>query len=168
MNHHRDEVDQIVAAWRGVRPDLDWEPLAVWSRVTRLAAILEKERRAAYAAHDLENWEFDVLSVLRRSGEPFRLTPGQLIDATHVTSGTMTNRIDRLESRGLVERHPNPDDGRGTLVELTVAGRRVVDGALADLVDVERTMGDALGADERERLADLLATLLASRNPTVR
>ncbi|MGL5406603.1 MAG: MarR family winged helix-turn-helix transcriptional regulator [Propionibacteriaceae bacterium] len=162
MNSH-DEVDEIQRAWQTVRPDLDWTPLAVWSRLHRLAALLENERRKAFSAHQLETWEFDVLAALRRAGAPFRLTPGQLVEQTHVTSGTMTNRIDRLESRSLVERHPNPIDGRGTLVELTAAGKESVDAAITDLVQVERAMGKPLNDQESAKLAELLARIMATR-----
>lgn len=159
-----DEVDEIQSAWQRVRPDLDWAPLAVWSRLHRLAALLEIERRRAYATHGLDTWEFDVLAALRRAGEPFRLTPGQLVEATHVTSGTMTNRLDRLQERALIERSPNPLDGRGTLVSLTAAGKERVDAAIVDLVEVERHLETPLDADERAQLADLLARLLRSRS----
>ena len=159
--NNRDEVDEIQRAWQAVRPDLDWTPLAVWSRLHRLAALLELERRQAFSAHQLETWEFDVLAALRRAGDPFKLTPGQLVEQTYVTSGTMTNRIDRLESRSLVKRHPNPIDGRGTLVELTAAGKEAVDAAITDLVRVERIMGKSLSEQESAQLADLLARLMA-------
>src|SRR6478736_8218963 len=92
----RDEVDDLVAAWRAQRPDLDVEPMQVLSRISRLARHLDIARRGAFAEHGLESWEFDVLSALRRQGPPFQLTPGALLRATLVTSGTMTNRIDRL------------------------------------------------------------------------
>ena len=87
----RDEVDGLVASWRAERPDLDTEPLQVLSRVSRLARHLDRARRAAFAAHGLAAWEFDVLSALRRQGEPYQLSPGALLRATLVTSGTMTN-----------------------------------------------------------------------------
>ena len=95
----RDEVDDLVAAWRAQRPDLDVEPMQVLSRISRLARHLDIARRGAFAEHELESWEFDVLSALRRQGPPFQLTPGALLRATLVTSGTMTNRIDRLAAR---------------------------------------------------------------------
>ena len=130
----RDEVDDLVAAWRAERPDLDVEPLQVLSRVSRLARHLDLARRAAFAAHGLETWEFDVLSALRRQGAPYQLTPGALLRATLVTSGTMTNRVDRLAEAGLVRREPDPQDRRGVLVTLTPAGEARVDAALDDLV----------------------------------
>src|SRR5260370_5539384 len=109
----RDEVDDLVAAWRAQRPDLDVEPMQVLSRISRLARHLDIARRGAFADHGLETWEFDVLSALRRQGPPFQLTPGALLRATLVTSGTMTNRIDRLAAAGPVRPEPPPPGQRG-------------------------------------------------------
>lgn len=156
-----DEVDRIVAAWRRERPDLDVAPLAVLSRVSRLARHLDIARRTAFAAHELETWEFDVLSALRRAGQPYELSPGALLTQTLVTSGTMTNRIDRLEQRGLVLRRPTPHDRRGVLVHLTEAGRARVDAAITDLLAEEHELLGELTADSRAQLADLLRVLLS-------
>ncbi len=156
-----DEVDRIIDAWRRERPDLDVAPLAVLSRISRLARHLDLARGRAFSAHGLEQWEFDVLSALRRAGGPYELSPGALVTQTLVTSGTMTNRIDRLEARGLVVRRPAPADRRGVLVRLTEPGRVAVDAALADLLDVERALLAALPGPERGRLADLLRVLVA-------
>jgi DNA-binding MarR family transcriptional regulator len=156
-----DEVDRIVSAWRRERPDLDVEPLTVLSRVTRLARHLDLARRSSFARHYLEAWEFDVLSALRRDGPPYRLSPGTLLTQTLVTSGTMTNRIDRLADRGLVRRRPSPGDRRGVLVELTDEGRTRVDAAMSDLLDVERGLLAGLDASGRGRLADLLRDVVA-------
>ena len=155
-----DEVDRLVAAWRTERPDLDTEPLHVLSRVSRLARHLDRARRAVFAAHDMESWEFDVLTALRRAGPPYELSPGRLLSATLVTSGTMTNRIDRLEGAGLVRRNPDPQDRRGVIVRLTDAGRARVDTAFDDLVDRERHLLGSLTPDERSTLAGLLRSLL--------
>jgi DNA-binding MarR family transcriptional regulator len=154
-----DEVDRIVADWRRERPDLAVEPLEVFSRLTRLARHLDRARRTAFSAHQLDSWEFDVLSALRRSGEPYELSPGALVTATLVTSGTMTNRIDRLESRGLVERHRSHGDRRGVVVRLTTAGRTRVDAALTDLLAHEAAMLDTLDPALRPELAGLLRAL---------
>jgi DNA-binding MarR family transcriptional regulator len=156
-----DEVDRIVAAWRRERPDLDVEPLTVLSRVTRLARHLDLARRASFARHDLEPWEFDVLSALRREGPPYQLSPGALLTQTLVTSGTMTNRIDRLAQRGLVRREPSPADRRGVLVRLTADGRARVDAAMSDLLDVESRLLSGLGPPGRAQLADLLRDVVA-------
>jgi DNA-binding MarR family transcriptional regulator len=156
-----DEVDDLVARWQAERPDLDVEPLQVLSRVSRLARHLDRARGAAFAAHQLETWEFDVLSALRRQGPPYQLSPGALLRATLVTSGTMTNRIDRLADAGLVRRNPDPRDRRGVLVTLTARGRAVADAALADLLQRERSLLTGLSSAQRRELAGLLRVLLA-------
>lgn len=155
-----DEVDHLVAAWRTERPDVDVSPLEVFSRVSRLALLADRERRAAFSKHELEPWEFDVLAALRRTGRPYALSPGALIRATLVTSATMTHRVDRLESAGLVSRGPDPVDRRGVRVALTTAGRERVDAALADLVRAEEALLQGLTQAEREVLATLLRRLL--------
>ncbi|MFI1798913.1 MarR family winged helix-turn-helix transcriptional regulator [Streptomyces sp. NPDC020379] len=156
-----DEVDRLVSAWRRERPDLDVEPLEVLSRVSRLARHLDRARRLVFAEHQLEPWEFDVLTSLRRAGDPYQLSPGQLLTQTLVTSGTMTNRIDRLAKRGLVERLPDPNDRRGVLVRLTAEGRDHADEALAGLLAQERAILARLPGGQRRELADLLRQLTA-------
>jgi DNA-binding MarR family transcriptional regulator len=156
----RDDVDALLDAWRRERPDLDVAPMEVLSRISRLAHHLDRRRAVAFSAHGLESWEFDVLAALRRSGEPYQLTPGQLLRETLVTSGTMTNRVDRLAARGLVNRDDHPGDRRGVLVRLTDRGRETVDAALADLLKAERAMLDALTDTERNQLLGALRSLL--------
>lgn len=156
-----DEVDALISAWQRERPDLDVAPLQALSRLTRFAQHLDRARRLAFAAHDLEPWEFDVLAALRRSGSPYALSPGRLGAITGVTSGTMTHRIDRLEEHGLVVREPDPSDRRGVRVLLTSAGRTSVDSALADLVDEERRILSPLSDTDVAHLVDVLRTLLA-------
>ena len=156
-----DEVDRIIAAWAAEAPGLDTEPLAVLSRVSRLARHLDLARKRCFAAHGLEVWEFDVLAALRREGPPYELSPGELIHQTLSSSGTMTNRIDRLTDRGLVERQANPADRRGVRVRLTQQGGETVTAAMADLVAFERGLLDALTPLTRRQLAASLRTLLA-------
>jgi len=158
MQNNRDEVDRLIAAWKRERPDLDLSPLAVLSRITRIARHLDIARRDAFA--DLETWGFDVLAALRRAGAPHQLSPGQLMQETMVTSGTMTNRLDRLEELQLITREQDPDDGRGSLVTLTKAGVRAVDAALEGLLENERELLGTLTAKDRELLADLLSKLV--------
>lgn len=155
-----DEVDRIAAAWQAERPGLDVEPLQILSRISRLAQLLAAQRAQAFARHGLAGHEFDVLAALRRSGLPYEQTPGQLIEATHVTSGTMTNRLDRLAERGLVLRRPHPDDGRQLLVRLTAPGRRRVDAALEELLASERALLAGLSPAHRRSLATGLRRLL--------
>jgi DNA-binding MarR family transcriptional regulator len=155
----QDQVDRLVEAWRRERPDLDLSPMEVLSRVTRVAQRLDRIRRETFTAYALETWEFDVLAALRRAGAPYELSPGRLIRETLVTSGTMTNRVDRLVERGLVERSPDPRDRRGVLVRLTGRGRGTVDGALADLLQREQGLLSGLGRQERRQLVALLRQL---------
>lgn len=157
----QDEVDRIIEAWQRVRPDLDVSPLAILSRVSRLNRHLDIARRGAFARNHLEPWEFDVLAALRRAGEPYVLSPGSLVTSTMVTSGTMTNRIDRLESRGLVERQPSPDDRRGVLVRLTDEGLTQVDAAFSDLLAVEHEVLTVLHPADEPAITDLLRRLVA-------
>lgn len=159
MSEHGDEVDQIVAAWRRERPDLDVWPMEVWSRISRLAQNLEQLRAQAFATQQLTVWEFDVLAALRRAGQPYRLSAGQLVEQTHVTSGTITTRVDRLVARGLVQRLADPADGRAVLVELTANGRQLVDAAAASLTQAEAEFL-TLDKAEQEQLAALLRRLL--------
>lgn len=155
----RDEVDRIVEAWRRERPELDVEPLQVLSRVSRLARHLDLARKQAFAASGLESWEFDVLSALRRAGQPYELSPKALLQQTLVSSGTMTNRIDRLTTRGLVERRTDPKDGRSIRVRMTDDGRGRVDHAIDQLMVNEATLLRHLSSADQEQLAGLLRTL---------
>src|SRR3954469_12897741 len=132
-----DEVDRIVDDWSRERPDVDFSPMQVLSRVARLSKHLDRARRTAFEASDLEPWEFDVLAALRRAGSPYQLSPKALLQQTLVSSGTMTNRIDRLVDRGLVERRADPGDGRGILVVMTDTGRERVDRAIRELLEGE-------------------------------
>jgi len=156
----KDEVDALVAAWRHELPAIDVTPLQVFSRVSRLAVLADRERRSAFSAHELESWEFDVLAALRRAGAPYALSPGELIRATLVSSATMTHRVDRLTAQGLVSRAPDPHDRRGVRVALTDDGRSRVEATLMDLVDAEDRLLTGLSRTERHELASLLRRLL--------
>ncbi|MDK7749401.1 MarR family transcriptional regulator [Brevibacterium sp. UMB10442] len=160
-----DEVDLIVSAWERERPDLDVTPMEVLSRVSRLARQLDLARKETFAAHGLEVWAFDVLSALRRAGAPYELSPSTLVNEMMVTSGTMTNRIDRLVSRGLVSRHPDPHDRRGVHVRLTTSGRTKVDTALAELLEHEHALLSNLSPAQKRKLAELLRSLSTGFSP---
>lgn len=155
----RDEVDRLVAAWKIQRPDLDFSPLEVLSRITRIARHLDIARRNAFA--DLDTWSFDVLAALRRAGAPYQLSPGQLMQETMVTSGTMTNRLDRLEELSLITRQPDPEDGRGSLVTLTKSGMRAVDTAMEELLKRESEILQNMTKTEQTRLAASLSEIEA-------
>ena len=158
----QDEVDRILGEWQSARPDLDLAPLAVFSRMTRITKHLDRARAHAFERSGLASWEFDVLAVLRRSGTPYRQSPKLLVQHTMVSSGTMTNPIDRLEERGLVRRLTDPNDGRGVLVEMTAQGQTLVDAAMTRLSDAEEQLLGGVPRAERDRLATLLRRLALS------
>ena len=157
-----DHVDRILAQWNRERPDLDVAPMGVLGRFGRLRAHLAREIERVLAEHGLSRASFDVLATLRRSGPPYRLSPGDLLAATMVTSGTMTNRIDQLEKSGMVERVQNPGDGRSVLVGLTPKGLAVVDDAVTAHVENQHRLVEALSPAERRELDSLLRKLLAT------
>jgi DNA-binding MarR family transcriptional regulator len=156
-----DEVDALVAAWQAERPDLDVRPMHVLGRISRLARHLDQGSAAARSPRTA--WSPGSSTCWPRcggQGAPYELSPGALLRATLVTSGTMTNRIDRLEEAGLVRRRPDPQDKRGVLVRLTAAGQSRVDAALADLLAAERALLTGLPEASRHTLAGLLRILL--------
>lgn len=156
----RDHVDELLAQWARERPDLDLEVLAVVARVVRLQRFLEREVHAAIAHTGLTEGELNVLAALRRAGPPHELTPTELYRGLLVSSGAMTNRLDRLEDAGLVRRTPDHEDRRRIRVSLTAEGRRVIDEAMdAHTTALAGRLG-FLGADERGRLAALLRRVL--------
>ncbi|WP_428264220.1 MarR family winged helix-turn-helix transcriptional regulator [Haliangium sp.] len=154
-----DHVDEILQQWARERPDVDVSAMAIIGRISRLEKVIRPRLNAVFADHDLESWEFDVLATLLRTGPPNRLTPGELLASMMITSGAMTNRIDRLEKRGLVKRERSRDDGRLVLVTLTRKGRKKVDAALVDHAANELRIISALTPAQRAQLADLLRLL---------
>jgi len=154
-----DDVDRIVRAWARERPDLDISPLEVLSRVTRIAKQVDKFRREAFRASGLESWEFDVLAALRRAGTPYQLSPTALMAETLVSSGAMTHRLTKLETRGFIQRSPDPEDGRGVVVQLTKTGGRAVDTAFSHLVQAEHLLLSALSPRQRSEAAAALRQL---------
>ena len=152
----RDAVDTILEQWHRERPDLDTTPMGPIGRINRCAALLTPRLEAGYAAYDLSIWEFDMLATLRRAGEPYCLSPTALFSTLMVTSGTMTHRLKRLESRQLIERVANPEDARSLLVQLTGQGLALIDRAVESHLENERRLLETLPA---EVLADLDASL---------
>ena len=157
-----DHVSTVLAQWAAERPDLDVSPMGIIGRISRLSLTMSKELELVFAQFGLYRWSFDMLATLRRSGAPYRLSPGALLRSLMVTSGTMTNRIDRLEEKGLVRRVPDPEDRRGILVELTEQGRELIDTALPAHVANEERILKALSKEEQHTLATLLGKLLSS------
>ena len=157
-----DPVDTILAQWRRERPDLDVSPMGIIGRMGRLAKHLERAILEVFAEFGLTVGEFDVLATLRRSGQPYQLSPTELFNTLMVSSGTMTHRIDRLEQAGLVKRIPDPSDRRGTLIELTDQGFDVIEEAVAAHVANEHRVLSVLTKLERETLTQLLRKFLGS------
>jgi len=157
-----DHVDRILEQWSEQRPDLDVSPMAVIGRLSRLSQLIGGELRQTFSAHGLDRASFDVLATLRRSAPPHRLTPTELMRAAMVTSGAITQRLDRLQMRGLVTRTPSASDGRVLHITLTDEGRALIDQALPDHVATENRLLAALTGTERETLADALRQLLES------
>lgn len=161
-----DQVDRILAQWRAERPELDVSPMGTIGRIRRLSAHLGREMQKTFEAHGLNPAGFDVLATLRRSGPPFALSPGDLLKATMVTSGTMTNRIDQLEKAGLVQRVKNPVDGRSVLIGLTQSGRALIDRAVEDHVATQHRLVAGMDGAELDQLDILLRKFLAKfENP---
>ncbi len=160
-----DPVDRILEQWAGERPDLDVSPIGVIGRISRLARRIDLAQRATFARYDLDPPGFDVLATLRRSGPPYALTPGALMRTAMVTSGAITQRLDRLEARRLVARGPHPEDGRGVLVTLTPEGRDLVDRVLPHHLATEQRLLAGLPAADRRALAGLLRAMEAGLAP---
>ena len=158
----RDRVDAIIEQWRRERPDVDPLPIGVIGRISRLARDLEPRLDRVQAAGGLEPGWYDVLAALRRSGPPYRLRPTDFAGALMLTSSGTTKRLDRLERAGLVERSPDPQDRRGTLISLTAAGREAVDAVTDAHLANERRLLEGLTEAEQRRLADLLRKLQLS------
>ncbi|MFG1941521.1 MarR family winged helix-turn-helix transcriptional regulator [Nonomuraea sp. NPDC048826] len=161
-----DAVDALTGQWRRERPDVDVWPMEVVGRVSRLSRLLERGLRELFAEHGLEQHEFDVLATLRRSGPPYELTAGALLKAAMVTSGAITNRIDKLERKGLVERLRDSGDRRSVRIRLTEAGRELIDELVPRHVANEARLLSGLDAEDRDHLVRLLRQLLESLGDT--
>jgi DNA-binding MarR family transcriptional regulator len=165
MGGDRDGVDGIVEQWARERPDLDTTAMAVFGRVLRLARLAGDETSRVYDGFGLSRPEFDVLATLRRAGEPYALSPGALAASMMMSSGGTTARLDKLESAGLVQRHPDPADRRALLVRLTDDGFRVVDTAVTAGLDRQQQLLAHLSDSEQRRLSALLRRVLAPLEP---
>ncbi|MCO7190923.1 MULTISPECIES: MarR family transcriptional regulator [unclassified Pseudoalteromonas] len=160
----QDLVDTVLAQWHKERPDIDPAPMAVMGRLIRTDAIFSKELHTVFSRFGLNGGEFDVLATLRRSGKPYTLTPNQLLQTLMLTSGSMTNRIDKLENKGLVTRNPDPNDRRGVMVAITEQGLTLIDEVISEHVAKGEELLSPLASEERTQLADLLRKLLVHFN----
>jgi DNA-binding MarR family transcriptional regulator len=162
MSDVEDAVDQILQQWGRERPDLDCSPMGIIGRITQLQREVFLAQRTTFARHDLDAPSFDVLAALRRAGSPYQLTPTELMRTALVTSGAITQRLDRLEDRGLITRERSEADGRAVVVTLTPAGRAALDTALPDHLETERRLLEGLPSADQAVLADLLRRLLVA------
>ncbi len=160
-----DAVDTILDQWARERPDLDRAPMGIFGRIARLAKAYETIHAQTFSDFGLQPDEFDVLATLRRHGAPYELNPRELLRTMMVASGTMTHRLDKLETAELIERGADPTDRRGVLVRLTVEGKRIVDDAVEAHVRREHQLLEGLGPADRTRLADLLRRLALTVEP---
>ena len=156
----QDHVDGVVAQWRRERPDLNVAPLGLYGRLFRVVHLSDDALVNGLATYGLQPGWFDLLAALRRTGAPYELNPTRLMRATMLSSSGMTKRLDRMEAAGLIERHPDPHDRRGTLVRLTRRGKSVIDKAVETHVGNEDRLLGALTAAERRTLDGLLKSLL--------
>lgn len=156
----RDTVDRILEQWQRERPDLDASPMGPIGRLRRCSILLEQRLEAGFSRFELTSWEFDMLATLRRAGAPYCLSPTDLFSALMVTSGTMTHRLKRLESRGLITRIANAEDARSTLVQLTPEGLELINRAVGPHIENERQMLAGLSADALSSLDKHLSALL--------
>lgn len=157
-----DAVGLILRQWAVERPDLDVSAMGILGRLSRIAKLLDKSLAETFGRYGLNGGEFDVLATLRRSGEPYSLTPTELYRSMMLSSAAMTNRIDRLEVRKLVVREPDPEDRRGVRVRLTAEGFRLIEDAVAAHVEGQQHLISDLNLKQREHLAGLLASLMIS------
>jgi DNA-binding MarR family transcriptional regulator len=157
-----DHIDRIVSDWDRERPELDVRPVAVVGRILRAARYLEREIERELASFGLGLTEFNALSALRRAGRPHSLSPKQLGTALLLSSGGLTKLLERLEAEGLVSREPDPHDGRGVVVRLTDAGRRLQDEAFEAHLTNEEELLAPLDDEERAAVGDALRGLLTA------
>lgn len=158
----QDAIDVIVEQWRRERPDLDLSAMGVFGRVAQLARVLERETDRVFERHGLRRGEFDVLAALRRCGPPYTLIPSELSAALMMSRAGMTNRLDRLEAAGLVERSLDPADRRSFRVALTAEGLRLVDAALTEHAATLERLAACLTEEESRTLARLLRVVLTT------
>ena len=157
-----DWVGRVRQQWERERPDLELLPMEVIGRLSGAMMLISRDHLAPlFAEYGLQTGEFDVIATLRRAGKPYRLTPTALYESLMMSSGGMTARLDRLEKAGLVERRPNPEDRRGTLVCLTKKGFTLVDKLVGLHVENERRLLAGLTGAEQKQLNRLLEKLIA-------
>ena len=160
-----DQVDRIIEQWQREKPGLDVSPMAVIGRLGATALTVESRLADTFAQHELDASSFDVLATLLRSGAPYRISPMELAREAMISTSAVAQRLNRLESRGLVAREANPNDGRGTLVVLTDTGKVMIEKALPDHLETERAILSTLSRAEQSTLAILLGRIENAASP---
>lgn len=155
-----DAIDRVVDQWLKEKPDLDTQPMAIMGRLMRIAKHMETRVAELHKRYDLKMGEFDVLATLRRSGAPYCLTPSALIESMMLTSGAMTNRLDKLEKKGLISREHSKEDRRSVTVALTSVGLQLIDNLIVEHVEVQRDFIRGLGDEEKMQVNKALKVLL--------
>lgn len=156
-----DAIDRVVEQWAKQKPELDTDPMAMMGRLMRIAKYMETKVADLHKKYDLKLGEFDVLATLRRSGKPYRLTPSELIDTMMLTSGAMTNRLDKLENKGLISREHSKEDRRSVTVQLTQDGLVLIDKLIEEHADVQKSLVKSMTAAQKKQTNQLLKVWLS-------
>ena len=155
-----DAIDRVISQWAKEKPELDTEPMAIMGRLMRIAKHMENHVAELHKRYDLKMGEFDVLATLRRSGQPYRLTPSELISSMMLTSGAMTNRLDKLEKKGLIAREHSKEDRRSVTVELTEKGFELIDSLIEQHLQAQHELMGSLSSAEKVQVNQALKLLL--------
>ncbi len=158
-----DHVDFILGQWGKEHPELNFTSTGIFGRIHRLSGYLMDINHKVFQSHGMIQPDFDVLATLYRSGKPYEKSPGDLLSTLLITSGTMTNRVDRLVKLGFVERLPDPEDGRGVLIRMTEKGLKALQPAIKDHLRIQEEVLSVLSKNERETLSSLLRILLITQ-----
>ena len=155
-------IDRVVEQWAKEKPELETEPMAMMGRIMRIAKYMETQVAELHKKYDMKLGEFDVLATLRRSGKPYRLTPSELIGSMMLTSGAMTNRLDKLEAKGLISREHSKEDRRSVSVQLTKDGLILIDQMMTEHVEMQKKLVKSLSASQKKNTNQLLKTWLSA------
>ncbi|TKE99401.1 MarR family transcriptional regulator [Vibrio kanaloae] len=157
-----DAIDRVVEQWAKEKPELETEPMAMMGRIMRIAKYMETQVAEIHKKYDMKLGEFDVLATLRRSGKPYRLTPSELIGSMMLTSGAMTNRLDKLEAKGLISREHSKEDRRSVSVQLTKDGLILIDQMMTEHVEMQKKLVKSLSASQKKNTNQILKTWLSA------
>ncbi|MEZ8856326.1 MarR family winged helix-turn-helix transcriptional regulator [Vibrio atlanticus] len=157
-----DAIDRVVEQWAKEKPELETEPMAMMGRIMRIAKYMETQVAELHKNYDMKLGEFDVLATLRRSGKPYQLTPSELIGSMMLTSGAMTNRLDKLEAKGLIRREHSKEDRRSVSVQLTKDGLILIDQMMTEHVEMQKKLVKSLSASQKKNTNQLLKAWLSA------